>query len=99
MEIKKVSRENDIKVLFEIIDHRKDYKEISENGLVILLNGSWGSGKTMFLKDLEEYINNSDNYDLFTTYNSYNYDFYENAYLPFFASIEDKVKLVRISES
>ncbi len=93
MEIKKVSRENDIKVLFEIIDHRKDYKEISENGLVILLNGSWGSGKTMFLKDLEEYINNSDNYDLFTTYNSYNYDFYENAYLPFFASIEDKVKL------
>lgn len=93
MKTKKVSREMDINVLFEIINNRDDYKENSENGLVILLNGAWGSGKTTFLKDIEEYIKSNDDYDLFTNYNSYNYDFFENAYLPFFASIEDKVNL------
>lgn len=93
MKIKKVTREKDIKVLFDIINNRDDYKENSENGLAILLNGSWGSGKTTFLKEVEEYINNSSDYELFTNYNSYTYDFYENAYLPFFASIENKVKL------
>ena len=93
MKSKKITRENDIKVLFEIIDNRIDYKENSENGLVVLLNGYWGSGKTTFLKDLEEYIEKNDEYELFTSYNSYSYDFYENAYLPFFANIEDKIKL------
>ncbi len=93
MKVKKVMREKDIKVLFDIINNRDEYKENSENGLAILLNGSWGSGKTTFLKEVEEYINNSSDYELFTNYNSYTYDFYENAYLPFFANIENKVKL------
>ena len=93
MKTKKVYLKKDIDVLFEIINNKNDYKENSENGLVILLNGSWGSGKTTFLAELEEYINNNDNYELFVEYNSFNYDFYENAYLPFFAIIENKVKL------
>ena len=93
MKFKIITRENDINVLFEIMNNRTDYKENSENGLIILLNGSWGSGKTTFLKELEEYINNVDDYELFTNYNSYSFDFFENAYLPFFASIEDKIKL------
>ena len=87
------NRENDIKTLFEIIDNRDNYKENSENGLVILLNGSWGSGKTTFLKDVEKYIHNNENYELFTNYNSYSYDFFENPYIPFFANIEDKLNL------
>lgn len=90
---KKILRSDDIEVLFEIIKNRNEYKENSEKGLVILLNGAWGSGKTTFLNDVEEYINNNENYDLFLKYDSYSYDFYENAYLPFFASIENKVKL------
>lgn len=93
MKSKIVSRKKDIDVLFEIINNRDIYKENSENGLVILLNGSWGSGKTTFLNELEKYINESELYELFSNYNSYEYDFYENAYLPFFASIENKIKL------
>lgn len=86
-------RDNDLNVLFEVIASREDYKENSENGLVILLNGAWGSGKTTFLNEVKEFIEQSDEYDLFMDYNSYSYDFYENAYLPFFACIEDKIKL------
>lgn len=93
MKCKKINRENDMNVLFEIINNRDEYKESSENGLVILLNGSWGSGKTTFLGDVEQYINDNNDYQLFSNYNSFDYDFYENAYLPFFACIEDKVKL------
>lgn len=93
MKSKKKLRENDINTLFEIIDNREQYKENSENGLVILLNGSWGSGKTTFLKDVEEHIKSSDKYEILLNYNSYSYDFYENAYLPFFSSIEKKIQL------
>ena len=88
-----INRNDDINTLFEIIDKREDYKENSENGLVILLNGSWGSGKTTFIKELEQTIKKNNKYKLLTTYNSYDYDFFDNAYLPFFADIEDKIKL------
>ena len=93
MKSKIVSRKKDIDVLFEIIENREFYKENSENGLVILLNGSWGSGKTTFINELEKEIANNQDLDLFTNYNSFEYDFYENAYLPLFANIEDKIKL------
>lgn len=93
MKSRNVSRKKDIDLLFEIINKRDFYKENSENGFVVLLNGSWGSGKTTFLKELECEIKKREEYDLFVNYNSYSYDFYDNAYLPFFASIEDKVKL------
>lgn len=93
MEQKKILRTMEIETLLEIINNRNIYKENSENGLVILLNGSWGSGKTTFLTQLKERIENEDKIDIFADYNSYEYDFYENAYLPFFAKIEDKIKL------
>lgn len=93
MKQKKYEREKDINILLEIINNRNEYKENSENGLVILLNGSWGSGKTTFLKDLEHKIMKDERYELFTNYNSYEYDFYDNAYLPFFATINDRVNL------
>ncbi len=93
MEQRKVSRDVDIDVLLEIIKNRDNYKENSENGLVILLNGSWGSGKTTFLKDFKEKVDKEEEIDIFSIYNSYEYDFYDNAYLPFFAAIENKIKL------
>ena len=86
MEQRKVSRDVDIDVLLEIIKNRDNYKENSENGLVILLNGSWGSGKTTFLKDFKERVDKEEGIDIFSIYNSYEYDFYDNAYLPFFCS-------------
>lgn len=89
----KIPRTMEIKTLIEIINNRNVYKENSENGLVILLNGSWGSGKTTFLTELKERIEVEEKIDIFADYNSYEYDFYENAYLPFFAKIEDKIKL------
>lgn len=93
MKVNKVSRSVDVDVLLEIIRKREEYKENSKNGLVILLNGAWGSGKSTFLNELEEKIIESDDMKLFLNYNAYEYDFYETPYIPFFASMEDKLKL------
>lgn len=93
MKVKKVCRDIDVDVLLEIIRKREEYKENSQNGLVILLNGSWGSGKSTFLKQLEEKIIECNDVQLFINYNAYEYDFYETPYIPFFSSIEDKLKL------
>lgn len=93
MQVNKVSRDIDIKVLLEIIRKRNEYKENSKNGLVILLNGAWGSGKSTFLNELEEKIIECNDVQLFLNYNAYEYDFYETPYIPFFASMENKLKL------
>lgn len=93
MKSQNIQRNDEIKVLLDIIKNREMYKENSENGLVILLNGSWGSGKTTFLNQFKEKIKDEENINLFADYNSYEYDFYENAYLPFFAEIEGKIDL------
>ena len=93
MDYKKVERVNECNTLLEIIDNKEIYKEISENGLVILLNGPWGSGKTKFIDYLRGRIETDNKYEIFNIYNAYLYDYYDNAYLPFFASINDKVKL------
>lgn len=93
MKNKKVIRDNDIDVLLEIIKNREIYKENSQNGLVILLNGTWGTGKTTFLKDFQEKVELQEDFQVFVNYNAYEYDFYENPYIPFFSSIEDKLKL------
>lgn len=90
---KLVSREKDVSVLFEIIQNREEYRENSDNGLVILLNGSWGSGKSTFLDELEKKVEESDLCNLFCRYNSYEYDFYETAYIPFFSAIENNLEL------
>lgn len=88
-----VSRNDDIATLFEIIRNTESYKENSKNGLVILLNGEWGTGKSTFLSELKNCINEQDDLELFSEYNAYEYDCYDNAYIPFFASISDKIKL------
>lgn len=93
MKTKIVSRIDDISTLLEIIKNRNEYKENSKNGLVILLNGEWGTGKTTFLEEFIEAISSNKDVELFNIYNAYENDYYENAYLPFFASIEDKIEL------
>lgn len=93
MKYKTFSREIECNTLLEIIDNKEIYKEISENGLVILLNGPWGSGKTKFIDYLKGRIETNNKYEIFNIYDAYLYDYYDNAYLPFFASINDKVKL------
>ena len=90
---KKVSRETELEVLMEIIKNKEDYQENSRNGLVILLNGAWGSGKSTFLKEVEEKINSNEDFDLFINYDAYEYDFYDTPYIPFFSSIEEKLQL------
>ena len=87
------SRNEDIQTLLEIIRKKEFYKENSENGLVILLNGEWGTGKTTFIKEFIDEIATIDNIELFNNYNAYENDYYENAYIPFFTSIDDKIHL------
>lgn len=93
MKKKIFSRENEIETILEIIRKKDDYKENSENCMIILLNGDWGSGKTTFLSELCNEIENEDNTEVFNYYNAYEHDCYSNAYIPFFASINDKIKL------
>ena len=88
-----VSRSDDIETLFQIIRNADDYKENSENGLVILLNGEWGTGKSTFLSEIKNSINKQEDLELFNEYNAYEYDCYDNAYIPLFASISDKIEL------
>ena len=88
-----VTRANEISSMLEIIHNIEQYKENSQNGLVILLNGAWGTGKTTYLNDLKEKIKESKDVELFNDYNAYEYDCYDNAYIPLFASIAEKIKL------
>ena len=88
-----VPRTNEISSMLEIIRNIEQYKENSQNGLVILLNGAWGTGKTTYLNDLKQIINESKDVELFNDYNAYEYDCYDNAYIPLFASIAEKLKL------
>ena len=97
MKYKTFSRENDCNTMIELIKNKEEYKEISENGLVILLNGEWGSGKTTFINELKDKIKKEDDIELFNCYNAYEYDYYDNAYVPFFASIQSKIELNRKS--
>ena len=89
----KVPRENEIASMIEIMNNVDRYKENSLNGLVILLNGSWGTGKTTFIKELIENINKEENMELFNLYNAYENECHENAYIPFCASIAEKIHM------
>lgn len=93
MKAKLMSRIDDISTLIEIINNREEYKENSKNGLVILLNGEWGTGKTTFLEEFASKVDTINDISIFNVYNAYENDYYENAYIPFFASIDDKLKL------
>ena len=59
------SRNEDIETLLEIIRKKDFYKENSENGLVILLNGEWGTGKTTFIREFVDKVKTIDDMELF----------------------------------
>lgn len=100
-------RKNEIETLKQIIDNAEYYKENSENGLSIIVNGAWGSGKSKFINDLKSsFEQNSNEYRVLEIYNSFEYDFYENAYIPVFSFLSQQLetefdleKLFRITSS
>lgn len=83
-------RKEEIASLKQIIDNREYYKENSEEGLSILINGSWGSGKSTFINSFKESID-SKKYEILDVYNSFEYDFYENPFIPFFSFLHDEL--------
>lgn len=91
-ERKKVLREVEIETLNEIVGKYKYYQENSSEGISILINGGWGSGKSTFLED---YCNQKDNtnYQFLNIYKSYEYDFYDNAFIPLFSFLENELSL------
>lgn len=91
---KDVSRIEEIETIIEIINNSEDYRENSLNGLVILLNGGWGTGKTTFIKNLEEKIKMEKNMEIIAKYISWENDFYDNPYIPFFATINDSKGII-----
>ena len=59
-----VDRNEEIETVKELIKNRDYYKENSQKGISILINGSWGSGKTTFINDLCKNIELEDNYEI-----------------------------------
>lgn len=89
---KQINRKTELETLEEIIEDRDYYKENSENGLSIIINGSWGSGKTTFVRSFADMIDRG-KYEVLDIYNSFEYDFYDNAYIPLFSHIKEGLKL------
>lgn len=87
-----VDRTEEINTLKELIENRDYYKENSQEGISILINGSWGSGKTVFINDLCENIKLKNDYNIIK-YDSFEYDFYDNPYIPLFSFLHDKLKV------
>jgi len=87
-----VNRNEEINTLTELIQNRDYYKENSENGISILINGSWGSGKTTFINDFCEKIKSNRKYSVIK-YDSFEYDFYDNPYIPLFSFLHNKLKI------
>ncbi len=85
-----VERLDEIRTLKELIANRQYYQENSENGLSILINGTWGSGKTRFAKDICDDEELKEKYNVIT-YDAFEYDFYDNPYIPFFSYLNDKL--------
>lgn len=89
-----IDRTEEIETLKEIINKRDYYKENSEKGISILINGSWGSGKSKFINDFCENMELDDkykNYRIFK-YDAFEYDFYDNPFIPLFSFLYDKLK-------
>lgn len=87
-----VDRVEEINTLKELIKNREYYKENSQEGISILINGSWGSGKTTFINDLCKNIESDKEYKIIK-YDSFEYDFYDNPYIPLFSFLQDKLKI------
>lgn len=87
-----VDRVEEINTLKELIKNRDYYKENSQEGVSILINGTWGSGKTTFINDLCKNIESDNEYKIIK-YDSFEYDFYDNPYIPLFSFLHDKLKI------
>ena len=87
-----VDRVEEINTLKELIKNRDYYKENSQEGISILINGTWGSGKTTFINDLCKNIESDNEYKIIK-YDSFEYDFYDNPYIPLFSFLHDKLKI------
>ena len=87
-----VDRNEEIETVKELIKNRDYYKENSQKGISILINGSWGSGKTTFINDLCKNIELEDNYEIIK-YDSFEYDFYDNPYIPLFSFLHEQLKV------
>ena len=88
---KYISRKMEIDTLYEIISNYDYYKENSVNGLSILLNGIWGSGKTKFIEEFRS--SSTEEYNILDIYNSFEYDFYDNSFIPFFSFLEKQLNV------
>lgn len=87
-----VDRVEEIDTLKELIKNRDYYKENSQEGISILINGFWGSGKTTFINDLCKDSELNKAYEIIK-YDSFEYDFYDNPYIPLFSFLHDKLKI------
>lgn len=87
-----VDRVEEINAIKELIENRHYYKENSLEGISILLNGSWGSGKTTFIKQLCDDSELKEKYKIIK-YDSFEYDFYDNPYTPLFSFLYDNLKV------
>lgn len=85
MSLKYISRDLEIETVLEIIEKRNEYRENSEHGLVILVNGQWGSGKTYFLRKLKERC--KDIYNILSDYNAWENEIFDSPGLPIFSNI------------
>lgn len=89
-DISHFDRVYEIETLQEIIENREYYKENSSRGISIIINGEWGSGKTTFIEDFKKTIEKE--YNVLNIFNSFEYDFYNSAYIPVFSHIEEQLK-------
>lgn len=90
-----IDRTEEIETLKEIINKRDYYKENSEKGISILINGSWGSGKSKFINDFCENMELDDKYKNYRIlkYDAFEYDFYDNPFIPLFSFLHDALAL------
>lgn len=87
-----IDRAEEIDTIKELIKNRDYYKENSQEGISILINGSWGSGKTTFINDLCGDSELNKEYKIIK-YDSFEYDFYDNPYIPLFSFLHEKLTL------
>lgn len=87
-----IDRLEEMEAIKGIIENRDYYKENSEKGISILINGMWGSGKTTFVNDLCKNPEFSNNYKIIK-YDAFKYDFYDNPFIPLFSFLKDELKL------
>jgi predicted KAP-like P-loop ATPase len=106
----KLNRKNQAVQISRVLKNSESYSRPGE-GLVVALNSSWGTGKTMFLKMWENEILNSiqkDGEEEFPLkadntntlyYNAWEHDDYDNAFIPIAAHLNKVFKKTLVREN